>query len=31
MIDIKRKDMPLKSWITTYETKIDDPKMDKVI
>ena len=31
MLDIKRKDMPLKSWITTYETKIDDPKMDKQI
>ena len=31
MLDIKRKDMPLKSWITTYETKIDDPKMNKQI
>ena len=31
MFDIKRKDMPLKGWITTYETKINDPKMDKEI
>mgnify|MGYP001216380236 FL=1 len=31
MFDIQRKDMPLKGWITTYETKINDPKMDKEI
>jgi len=31
MIDIQRKDMPLKGWITTYESKINDPKMDKQI
>ncbi len=31
MFDIQRKDMPLKGWITTYETKINDPKMDKDI
>jgi len=31
MFDIKRKDMPLKGWITTYEIKINDPKMDKEI
>ena len=31
MFDIQRKDMPLKGWITTYETKINDPKMDKQI
>ena len=31
MLDIQRKDMPLKGWITTYETKINDPKMDKDI
>ena len=31
MFDVQRKDMPLKGWITTYETKINDPKMDKEI
>ena len=31
MIDIQRKDMPLKGWITTFESKINDPKMDKQI
>ena len=31
MFEIQRKDMPLKGWITTYETKINDPKMDKEI
>jgi len=31
MLDIQRKDMPLKGFITTYECKIDDPKMDKQI
>ena len=31
MLDIQRKDMPLKGWITTYETTIKDPKMDKQI
>ena len=31
MFNIQRKDMPLKGWITTYETKINDPKMDKEI
>ena len=31
MFHIQRKDMPLKGWITTFETKINDPKMDKEI
>jgi len=30
-MEIQRKDMPLKGWITTYETTIKDPKMDKQI
>ena len=30
-MEIRRKDMPLKGWITTYETTIKDPKMDKQI
>ena len=31
MFDIQRKDMPLKGWITTYETTLKDPKMDRQI
>tara|TARA_B100001113_G_C20950483_1_gene552910 strand:+ start:89 stop:631 length:543 start_codon:yes stop_codon:yes gene_type:complete len=31
MFNIQRKDMPLKGWITTYETIINDPEMDKEI
>ena len=31
MFDIQRKDMPLKGLLTTYEIRIDDPKMDKEI
>ena len=31
MLELVRKDMPLKGWITTYETKINNPKMDKQI
>ena len=30
-MQIQRKDMPLKGWITTYETTIKDPKMDRQI
>ena len=30
-MEIKKKDMPLKGWITTYETTLKDPKMDKQI
>ena len=29
--DLKRKDLPLKAFITTYEVKIDEPEMDKQI
>jgi hypothetical protein len=29
MMDIQRKDLPLKSFITTFESKLNDPKMDK--
>ena len=29
MIEIQRKDMPLKGNITTFECKLNDPKMDK--
>jgi len=31
LIEIKRKDLPLKGLLTIFETKIDDPKMDKDI
>ena len=31
MFDIKRKDMPLKSFITTFECKLNEPEMDKQI
>jgi len=30
-MQIQRKDMPLKGWITTYETTLKDPKMDRQI
>ena len=29
MIELQRKDMPLKGTITTFECKLNDPKMDK--
>ena len=29
MIDIQRKDMPLKGNLTTFECKLNEPKMDK--
>ena len=29
--EIQRKDLPLKSFLTTFETKLNDPKMDKDI
>jgi len=31
MTEIIRKDMPLKGWITTFECKLNDPKMNKDI
>ena len=31
MFEILRKDMPLKGWITTFECKLNDSKMDKQI
>ena len=31
MLEILRKDMPLKGWITTFECKLNDSKMDKQI
>ena len=31
MIEIVKKDMPLKGWITTFECKLNDPKMNKDI
>ena len=31
LIEIKRKDLPLKSLLTIFETKIDEPQMDKDI
>jgi len=31
MINIERKDLPLKSFITTFECKLNDSKMDKEI
>ena len=29
--DLKRKDLPLKGYLTIFETKIDEPQMDKDI
>ncbi len=29
--EIQRKDLPLKSFLTTFEVKLDEPKMDKDI
>ena len=29
--EIQRKDLPLKSFLTTFESKLNDPKMDKDI
>ena len=31
MIEIKRKDLPLKGFITTFESKLNEPEMDKQI
>ena len=31
MVEIQRKDLPLKGFITTFECKLNDPKMDKEI
>ena len=31
MINVTRKELPLKSWITTFECKLDKPEMDKKI
>ena len=31
MINIERKDLPLKSFITIFECKLNDSKMDKDI